>query len=33
MTDVNDDIKSTIDDVNNRWGHASNFKIEIVKGY
>ncbi|MGI9011629.1 MAG: tRNA (cytidine(56)-2'-O)-methyltransferase [Nitrososphaeraceae archaeon] len=33
MTDVNDDIKSTIDDVNNRWGHASNFKIEIVKGW
>ena len=33
MTDVNDDIKSTIDDVNNRWGYASNFKIEIVKGW
>jgi len=33
MTDVNDDIKSTIDDVNNRWGQASNFKIEIVKGW
>lgn len=33
MTDVTDDIKSTIDDVNNRWGHASNFKIEIVKGW
>jgi tRNA (cytidine56-2'-O)-methyltransferase len=33
MTDVNNDIKSTIDDVNNRWGHASNFKIEIVKGW
>jgi tRNA (cytidine56-2'-O)-methyltransferase len=33
MTDVNDDIKSTLDDVNNRWGYASNFKIEIVKGW
>ncbi|HEU4482749.1 MAG TPA: tRNA (cytidine(56)-2'-O)-methyltransferase [Nitrososphaeraceae archaeon] len=33
MTDVNDDIKSTIDDVNNRWGYASNFKIEIVKNW
>jgi tRNA (cytidine56-2'-O)-methyltransferase len=33
MTDVNDDIKSTIDDVNNRWGYASNFKIEIVKSW
>jgi len=33
MTDVSDDIKSTIDDVNNRWGYASNFKIEIVKGW
>jgi tRNA (cytidine56-2'-O)-methyltransferase len=31
MTDVNDDIKTTINDVNNRWGYASNFKIEIVK--
>jgi tRNA (cytidine56-2'-O)-methyltransferase len=33
MTDVNDDIKATIDDVNNRWGYASNFKIEIVKNW
>jgi tRNA (cytidine56-2'-O)-methyltransferase len=33
MTDVSDYIKSTIDDVNNRWGYASNFKIEIVKGW
>jgi tRNA (cytidine56-2'-O)-methyltransferase len=33
MTGVSDDIKSTIDDVNNRWGYASNFKIEIVKGW
>jgi tRNA (cytidine56-2'-O)-methyltransferase len=33
MTDVNDDIKATIDDVNTRWGYASNFKIEIVKNW
>ena len=33
MTDVNDDIKATIDDVNDRWGYASNFKIEIVTSW
>jgi tRNA (cytidine56-2'-O)-methyltransferase len=33
MTDVNDDIISTIDDVNNRWGYASGFKIEIIKNW
>ena len=31
--DVNDDIISTIEDVNNRWGYASGFKIEIIKNW
>ncbi|MFB5599628.1 MAG: tRNA (cytidine(56)-2'-O)-methyltransferase [Nitrososphaeraceae archaeon] len=32
MTGVDDSIKLTIDDVNDRWGY-SNFEIEIVKNW
>jgi tRNA (cytidine56-2'-O)-methyltransferase len=32
MTDVDDSIKLTIDDMNTRWGY-NNFEIEIVKNW
>jgi len=33
MSDVDDSIKKTVEDVNSRWGGSSDFKIEIVRGW
>ncbi len=33
MSDVDDSIKKTVEDVSSRWGGRSDFKIEIVRGW
>ena len=33
MSEVDDSLKKTIEDVGSRWGGRSDFKIEIVRGW